>query len=97
MGEDCEISSLDRAFGGRMLSELIKNKHVIGLKQTTRAVKNSTAKVVYIATDAESHVRIPLSQLCKELSVPVIEVPSMKEMGHALGIEVNTAAAAILL
>ena len=85
------------AFGGKMLSELIKNKHVIGLKQTTRAVKNSTAKVVYIATDAENHVKDPLYQLCTECGVPVIEVPSMKEMGQALGIEVNTATAAILL
>lgn len=80
-----------------MLSELLKNKHVIGLKQTTRAVKNNTAKTVYIAADAESRVRDPLFQLCIECDVPVIEVPSMKEMGQALGIEVNTAAAAILL
>ncbi|MBQ6934902.1 MAG: ribosomal L7Ae/L30e/S12e/Gadd45 family protein [Clostridia bacterium] len=80
-----------------MLSELVKNKHVIGLKQTTKAVKNSTAKVVYIAQDAESHVKDPLFQLCTEHSTQVVWVPSMKEMGQALKIEVNTAAAAILL
>jgi len=42
-------------------------------------------------------VKDPLFQLCTEHSVQVVWVPLMKEMGQALGIEVNTAAAAILL
>ena len=80
-----------------MLSELISNKHVIGLKQTTRAVKNSSAKVVYVANDAEKYLISPLLQLCKIKSVPVVEGPSMKEMGQALGIKVGSAVAASLL
>lgn len=80
-----------------MLSELINNKHVIGLKQTTRAVKNSSAKVVYVANDAEKYLISPLLELCSSKNIPVVEGPSMKEMGQSLGIKVGSAVAALLL
>ena len=52
-----------------MLSELIKGNHVIGLKQTMRAVKRGQAKAVYVAEDAERKITEPLFELCSEKNV----------------------------
>ena len=79
-----------------MLSELIKGNHVIGLKQTMRAVKRGQAKAVYVAEDAERKITEPLFELCSEKNVLTVAVPSMKELACALGVEVETAAAALL-
>ncbi len=79
-----------------MLSELIKGNHVIGLKQTMRAVKRGQAKAVYVAEDAERKITEPLFELCSEKNVLTVAVHSMKELARALGVEVETAAAALL-
>ena len=79
-----------------MLSEFIKGNHVIGLKQTMRAVKRRQAKAVYVAEDAERKITEPLFELCSEKNVLTVAVPSMKELARALGVEVETAAAALL-
>lgn len=79
-----------------MLSELIKGNHVIGLKQTMRAVKRGQVKAVYVAEDAERKITEPLFELCSEKNVLTVAVPSMKELARALGVEVETAAAALL-
>lgn len=79
-----------------MLSELIKGNHVIGLKQTMRAVKRGQAKAVYVAEDVERKITEPLFELCSEKNVLTVAVPSMKELARALGVEVETAAAALL-
>ncbi|MBC7335654.1 MAG: ribosomal L7Ae/L30e/S12e/Gadd45 family protein, partial [Clostridia bacterium] len=54
------------------------------------------AKVVYVACDAEERVIAPLLALCREKAVEVIRVNSMAELGRACGIEVGSAAAAII-
>ncbi len=79
-----------------MLSELIKGNHVIGLKQTMRAVKRGQAKAVYVAEDAERKITEPLFELCSEKNVLTVAVHSMKELARALGVEVETAVAALL-
>lgn len=79
-----------------MLSELIKGNHVIGLKQAMRAVKRGQAKAVYVAEDAERKITEPLFELCSEKNVLTVAVHSMKELARALGVEVETAAAALL-
>lgn len=71
-------------------------KRIVGTKQTTKAVKQDQAKVVYIAADAEERVVGPLLALCREKAVEVIKVNSMAELGRACGIQVGSAAAAII-
>jgi large subunit ribosomal protein L7A len=71
-------------------------KRIVGTKQTTKAVQRNQAKVVYVAADAEDRIIEPLLALCREKSVEVIKVNSMKELGRACGIQVGSAAAAIL-
>lgn len=71
-------------------------KKTIGTKQTTKAVQKGTAKVVYIAKDAEPRVLNPLVKLCEEKGIEVVAVDSMLELGKACGIEVGSASAAIV-
>ena len=80
-----------------MLSELINSKHIVGLKQTTRAVRSGSVKAVYIAKDVDKRVVTSLLQLCGKKGIPVISAPSMKEFGEALNVEVDTAVAAIVI
>ncbi|MDN5344940.1 MAG: large subunit ribosomal protein [Clostridia bacterium] len=74
----------------------VAKKKSVGTKQVTKAVMKGTARVVYIANDAETRVTGPLIQLCRDRGVEIIRVESMQELGQACGIEVGSASAAIL-
>ncbi|RKD30941.1 ribosomal L7Ae/L30e/S12e/Gadd45 family protein [Thermohalobacter berrensis] len=79
-----------------LLSKLKDVKKVVGTKQTKRAVKNDEAELVFIAKDADAHVTADLIQLCKEKSVEMVYVDTMKELGKACQIDVKAASAAII-
>lgn len=72
-----------------------KNK-VVGTKQTTKAIDKGKALAVFIAEDAENRIKEPLLEKCKEKSIKVINVNTMKKLGEACGISVGAAAAALL-
>jgi large subunit ribosomal protein L7A len=76
--------------------KLAKNK-TVGLKQTQRALEKGLVQRVYVANDAENHVLRPILEWCRTHNVERIDVPTMKELGKACGIEVGTAVAAILV
>jgi large subunit ribosomal protein L7A len=71
-------------------------KKTIGTKQTQKAVEKGTARMVYLAKDAEAHVINPLLQLCTEKEIEVVMVDTMMDLGKACGIEVGSASAAIV-
>ncbi len=79
----------------RMLSALNGAEKVVGAKQVMRALSTGSVKTVYIATDADVFVTRRVYDLCREMNVPVVEVPSMKALGEACGVEVKAAVAAI--
>lgn len=81
-----------------MLDETFKHakQKTVGFKQTQRALEKGLVRRVYIAKDAETHVLRPVLEWCHSHNVELIEVPTMKELGKACGIEVGTAVAAIL-
>ena len=79
-----------------MLEELTAKKKVVGLKQTRRAVTEGCAERVYVARDADPALTEPLLQICRSRGVHAVEGHSMKELGRACGIQVGTAAAAIV-
>ena len=79
-----------------MLPELEQREHVVGAKQAKRAVESGRAERIFLAEDADPRVTEPLRDLCAGKSVPVTEVPSMKELGAACGISVGAAVAALL-
>lgn len=71
-------------------------QRIVGVKQTEKAVVRKTAKLVYIANDADERVISKLSDLCKEYQIPVVNSESMLEIGRACNINVKAAAAAVL-
>lgn len=68
----------------------------IGTKQTMKAIQKDLATRVLIANDAESHIVAPLYELSKEKNLEVVKVESMAALGEACGIDVGTAAIALL-
>jgi len=87
-----------RAKGGLTVSleRLSKaRRKTVGSKQTLKAIQRGQAKVVYVARNAEPHVTGPVLEACRAQQVPVVEVPTMRELGRACGIAVNCASAAI--
>lgn len=70
--------------------------HVVGLKQTKKAVEAGEAALVFIARDADGHIVMPLEKLCEGKAVEVAYVNNMKELGKACHVDVPTAVAAIV-
>ncbi len=71
-------------------------KKTVGAKQSLKAIEKGSAKVVYVAGDADEKVRLPITELCRAKGIPLAEAYTMLELGRACGIQVGTAVAAIL-
>jgi large subunit ribosomal protein L7A len=78
------------------MERLKTEKHVVGLKQSVRAVEEDKAILAFVARDAEYHVAFPFETLCKEHNVEIVYVNNMKELGKACHVEVPTAIAVLL-
>ncbi len=80
-----------------MLGNLIEERNkVIGIKQTTKALNQDKARVLFISEDAEKHLVEHIEQIAREKNVETVYVDSMKNLGKACGISVGAAVAAIL-
>ena len=68
-----------------------------GTNEATKAIERGTSKLIIIAEDVEPpEVVAHLPILCDEQGTAYAFVPSKQELGKALGIEITSAAAAIL-
>ncbi|MEF8851110.1 MAG: 50S ribosomal protein L7Ae [Haloarculaceae archaeon] len=68
-----------------------------GTNETTKAVERGNAELVYIAEDVQpEEIVMHLPELADEKSVPFVFVGSQDDVGHAAGLEVGSAAAAIV-
>ncbi|GAA4064935.1 ribosomal L7Ae/L30e/S12e/Gadd45 family protein [Amphibacillus indicireducens] len=72
-----------------------KDRLLIGLKQTEKAMKAGQVSQIVIASDIDSAMRLKLVNLANELMIPYEMVDSNKRLGKACGIEVGTAVVAI--
>ncbi|MBC8535744.1 ribosomal L7Ae/L30e/S12e/Gadd45 family protein [Feifania hominis] len=79
-----------------MLSEVQSSDKVVGIKQTKRAIKENTARLVIVAKDADEHMTGPIIEACGSAGIPVEFADSMRDLGHACGIEVGAAVVALL-
>lgn len=67
-----------------------------GTNETTKAVERGQAVLVVIAEDIEpAEIAAHLPPLCDEKKIPYVYVPTKRELGAAVGIDVPTAAIAI--
>ncbi len=71
-------------------------QRAVGANQTAKAVRKGRAEVVFVAQDADRRVVEPVLRAAEEMRVPVVEVPSGRELGRLCGIAVAASAAAIL-
>ncbi len=68
-----------------------------GTNEATKAIERGTSKLIVIAEDVEPpEVVAHLPILCEEQNTDYVFVPSKQELGKALGIDITSAAAAIL-
>ena len=68
-----------------------------GTNEATKAIERGTSKLIVIAEDVEPpEVVAHLPILCEEQGAAYAFVPSKQELGKALGIDITSAAAAIL-
>ena len=81
---------------GEKMDRIKNEKHVVGLKQSKKAVQNGRASLVFIARDADMHVVYPMEKLCAENGVEVVYVNNMKELAKACHVEVPTAIVTIV-
>ena len=79
-----------------MLEDLSSKDKVVGLKQVRRAIACGRAGHVFLARDADPRLTGPLEDCCREAGVPVAGGHTMAQLGRACGIDVPTAAAALL-
>jgi len=79
-----------------LLDEIANSKKVIGSKQVKKAVVKGLARKVYLAADAEPHIIVPLRDLCRQHEVEAAMIDTMEALGKACGIEVGSAAVALV-
>ena len=64
-------------------------RKVAGLNQTKKALKNQTAKKVFLATDADGAISAQVIELCAAAEVPYESSMTMAELGKLCGIDVG--------
>jgi len=68
-----------------------------GTNEATKAIERGSSKLIVIAEDVEPpEVVAHLPILCEEQNAAFVFVPTKQELGNSLGIEITSAAAAIL-
>ena len=75
---------------------LAKRRRIVGKKQTLKAILAGSAKVVYIARDAEKDVTDEIRNLCLQKGITLKDVETMRQLGKSCGIEIGAAVAALV-
>jgi large subunit ribosomal protein L7Ae len=68
-----------------------------GTNETTKAVERGNARLVFVAEDVQpEEVVMHLPELAAEKEIPYVFVGTQDDIGHAAGLEVGSAAAAVV-
>ena len=68
-----------------------------GTNEATKAVERDSAELVYIAEDVSpEEIVMHLPELADEKEIPFVFVETQNDVGHAAGLEVGSAAAAVV-
>ncbi len=79
-----------------VLADLSRFHTVVGAKQLRKAVEKGSAKTVYLAQNADPAITQPLETMCLQNKIECVWVSDMVQLGHACGIDVGAAAAAVI-
>ena len=67
-----------------------------GTNETTKAIERGNAELVYVAEDVQpEEIAMHLPELADEKGIPFVFVETQDDIGHAAGLEVGSAAAAV--
>lgn len=66
---------------------------IVGIRQTRKFLYRGEATEVLIAQDADSVITGPLKEFCEKESIPVVEFPTMAELGKYCGIDIGASIA----
>jgi large subunit ribosomal protein L7A len=80
-----------------MMHPLHHNSKVVGTKQTLKALQQRRVIELYIAKDANPEQLKTIIHLAKKQQLPIVEIPTMDELGIACEVEVKTATAALIV
>lgn len=69
---------------------------VVGLKQVLRALEADELSAVYLADDAEGHIRRRVIERAEKCKVSILPIETMQALGNIAGIDVGAATAGIL-
>src|SRR6056297_200619 len=68
-----------------------------GTNETTKTVERGNAELIYIAEDVQpEEIVMHLPEIADEKGIPFVFVETQDDVGHAAGLEVGSAAAAIV-
>ena len=68
-----------------------------GTNETTKAIERGNADLVFIAEDVTpEEIVMHLPELAAEKGIPAVFIETQDDVGHAAGLEVGSAAAAIV-
>ncbi|BAS29094.1 50S ribosomal protein L7ae [Limnochorda pilosa] len=84
-----DLAAIERCFRAA-------RRKTVGTKQTLKAIKNESPRLVLVAEDADPQVVRPILELCRERRLAVVRVASMLELGRCCGIEVGAATASVI-
>ncbi|MBE6976999.1 MAG: 50S ribosomal protein L7ae-like protein [Ruminococcaceae bacterium] len=82
--------------GNDPLAQIQGHKTVVGAKQLKKALLSGKASQVFLAENADPALTEPIEALCLQYHVQCTWVPTMSDLGHACGIDVGAAAAAVI-
>ena len=68
-----------------------------GTNETTKAVERGNAALIYVAEDVQpEEIVMHLPELADEKGIPYVFIDDQDDVGHAAGLEVGSAAAAVV-
>lgn len=68
-----------------------------GMNEVTKVVERGQAKLVLVANDVSPpEITMHLPLLCNEKKIPFVKISTKQELGTAAGLDVSTAAIAVL-
>lgn len=92
-----KVHAINRAKGGCLMdTDTLGPSSVVGFKQVIRGLKSNLFKQVFIALDADKHIKTLIEEEADKKSVDVVYINTKEELGKLCGIEINAAAAALL-
>ena len=68
-----------------------------GTNETTKSVERGSAELIFVAEDVQpEEIVMHLPELADEKEIPFVFIATQDDVGHAAGLEVGSAAAAIV-